>query len=65
MSPFKCAECGKGLPSLKGCWWRHYYKDIEILCPKCGIASIDFRYPSNLMSCDTMPPEVKHERERV
>lgn len=47
---------------MKGCWWRHYYKDIEILCPKCGVASIDFRYPSNLMSCDTMPPEVKHER---
>ena len=59
MCRFKCAECGKELPSLVGCWWRHYYQDIEILCPKCARACDGY----NLMSADVIPPRLLNEVE--
>lgn len=60
MLRFKCAECGKQLPSsLRGCWWRRYYGEVEILCPRCSLSAIDFRFGSDLISCDAiLPPEV-------
>lgn len=58
MSHFKCAECGKELPTLIGCWWRHYYDKIEILCPRCARASVDGRTASSLFSCDVTLPRI-------
>lgn len=54
----KCAECGRDLPSLVGCWWRHYYQEIEILCPRCARAIIDERSSHGLMSADIIPPRI-------
>lgn len=54
----RCAECGKELPSLAGCWWRHYYQSIEVLCPKCARAQIDERTSNGLMSADILPPRI-------
>lgn len=54
----KCAECGKQLPP-KGCWWRYHYDEIEILCPKCAKSAMDFRFPSNLLCVDIVPPPIR------
>lgn len=55
----KCADCGKELPSLVGCWWRHYYEGVEIYCTKCarshvGGPGFDF----GLISCDVIMPRI-------
>lgn len=54
---YYCAECGKQLRNLKCCWWRRFYRDIEVFCPKCALRhTCSIRGDFGLISCDVIPP---------
>lgn len=54
----KCVECGKELPTLIGCWWRHYYQTIEIYCPKCARSHLGGPGDFGLISAEAILPRI-------
>lgn len=53
---YKCNGCGKQLPTLKNCWWRHYFQEIEVYCSECARSMVDERSTAGLMSADVISP---------